>query len=169
MFRKKKPTQLDLDCDLVDAAFWRRPWDVRKLVAAGANVHYDNDSAWEYAVANHDTGTMRILLEAGVDVHQHEDLALRHTNRYGCCSNDFLQLVRDAISKQDAQREKEKLKREEDKAELERERNPLLAGAGFTFMKFTPEDMKALLREAIDVQSAHPRAPGRDHIPLPQP
>jgi hypothetical protein len=165
MFRKKTPTQEDLDYCLRWAAHDGKTRKVEKLLATGAKVHPTNDFGFHWAVWFRYTEIMKLLLEAGVDVHQNDDYALRHTRLTG--NHERLQIVQEAIRKQNARREKERL-------ELERQQNPLLAGTGLTFAEFRPENIDALLREATAEQEQIGRptragVPDREYIPLPKP
>ena len=164
MFGKKKPTQEYLDSSLCWAAYRGKARRVKNLLAAGANVHANQDDALHSAVCSGDVETMKVLLEAGADVHQGQDWALwRAQIRH---DTEALKVVREAINRQDNQRERER-------RELEQQRNPLRVGTGLTFAKFGPGDMDALLREAVAEQeqmqyTARPRAPGRDYVLLPR-
>ena len=166
MFGKKKAaeSQEDLDFELRAACRSGNTNEVRRLLAAGANVHTKNDDTLRMTAFLGDVETMKVLLEAGADPHLHEDWALRVAQGRG--DIEPLRLIRDAIKKQDAQREKERL-------ELERQPNPLLTGTGLTLAEFRPVDIENLLREAIAEQEqmhcpARAGAPGRDYVPLPQ-
>ena len=163
--KKKQKSQERLDWKLVLAICHSKIDEVKQLLAVGANVHTDDDVPFHWAAVGGDVEMMKVLLEAGADVHQRGDWALRVAQNRGC--TEQLQVVRDAIKKQDAQREKERL-------ELERQRNPLRAGAGLTFVESRPEDMEVLLRDAMAEQAqmrypARAGAPGRECVPLPQP
>ena len=114
-----------------------------------------------WAAWNNRADEARRLLAAGVDVHTSHDAALRYAENF--CHWETLGVLQDAIWKQDAQRKKERL-------ELERQRNPLLAGTGLTFVESRPEDIDALLRDATEEQMlARPCAPGREYVLFPQP
>ena len=161
--KKKQKSQERLDWKLVLAICHSKIDEVKQLLAAGANVHADHDVTFHWAAVVGNVDMMKVLLEAGADVHQRGDWALRVAQNRG--STEQLRVVRDAIQKQDAQREKERL-------ELERQRNPLRAGTGLTFAESRPEDIEALLRQAMADQEQmgcpnRPRAPGREYVPLP--
>jgi hypothetical protein len=163
--KKKQKSQERLDWKLVLAICHSKIDEVKQLLAVGANVHTDHDVPFHWAAVGGDVEMMKVLLEAGADVHQRGDWALRVAQNRGC--TEQLQVVRDAIKKQDAQREKERL-------ELERQRNPLRAGTGLTFAESRPEDMEILLRDAMAEQEqmlcpSRAGAPGREYAPLPQP
>jgi hypothetical protein len=165
MFGQKKPTQEDLDSSLRWAAHDGKTRKVEKLLAAGAKVHPTDDFGFRWAVWFGHTEIMKLLLEAGADVHQCDDWALRFARIAG--DNEQLQVVQEAIRKQDARREKDRL-------ELERQRNPLRAGTGLTFAEFRPEIIDALLLEATAEQEqmrspTRERSPAMDYVPLPQP
>jgi hypothetical protein len=133
MFWKKSQKRLDFD-------LWWSAWhgytdDVRKSLAAGANVHASDDAALQWAEDHDRKETVRVL--------------------------------REAIEMQDAQAPKEKL-------ELERQRNPLLAGTGLRLAEYGPKDIETLLREAMAEQEqvrcpARAGALRRDYLPFPQP
>jgi hypothetical protein len=161
--KKKQKSQERLDWKLVLAICHSKIDEVKQLLAVGANVHTDDDVPFHWAAVGGDVEMMKVLLEAGADVHQRGDWALRVAQNRGC--TEQLQVVRDAIKKQDAQREKERL-------ELDRQQNPLRAGTGLTFAESRPEDIEALLRQAMADQEQmgcpnRPRAPGREYVPLP--
>jgi len=56
---------------------------VRCLLAAGANLHGNNDRALWYAAANGHAEIVRILLAAGANIHFDDNVALRDAARYG--------------------------------------------------------------------------------------
>jgi hypothetical protein len=56
---------------------------VKVLLAAGADVHADNDYALQWACENGHTETVKVLLDAGADVHADNDYALRWASNYG--------------------------------------------------------------------------------------
>ena len=71
-------------------------------------------------------------------------------------------------------RKRQQAARELRRLELERERNPLLAGTDLTIAKSGTGDIQTLLRKAIAEQEqmqcpARAGAPRSDYIPLPQP
>jgi hypothetical protein len=161
---KRQRTQEWLDRKLRRAAWGGDTDEVKMLLTAGANVHADDDYALNIAAYFGHVSTMKELLEAGANVHQGGDWALwlaqiRH-------STEQLQVVRDAIEKQDALRAREKLERE-------RQENPLNAGVQLSMTEVGPATVETLLREAIEAQGqmrcpARGGAPRRDYIPLPQ-
>lgn len=82
------------------------------------------------------------------------------------CNVEQLQVEWEVIEKQGVQREEERL-------ELERQHNPMLAGTGLTFVEPRPEDIDALMREATAEQEqmrfpGRAGVPGRYYIPLPR-
>jgi hypothetical protein len=127
-------------------------------------VRANDDRALQNAVFSGDIETMKVLLQAGADVHQGGDLALWMAQIRR--NAEQLQVVREAIRQQDTRREQQA-------HELERQRNPLKAGTGLTFVHSRPEDMENLLREKIaeQEQMRHPTRAAlcRDHVTLPQP
>jgi Ankyrin repeats (3 copies) len=110
--------------------------------------------------SNGDTEEVRKLLADGADVHAVDDFALRWAVRQG--HTETVKVLQEAITKRDAQRVNETL-------ELERQRNPLLAGTGLTFAESRPEDIEALLREAMAEQDRPGGPADRDYVPLPSP
>ena len=169
--KKKSPQEIqhDLDCTLFRASGscgsggdWRT---VKEVLAAGADVHAQDDRALREAVYSRHTTVVETLIEAGANVLVCKDGLLWLAERYD--DRELRRTVLAAIQTQEAQREKERL-------ELERQRNPLRAGAGLTFVESRPEDMEVLLRDAMAEQAqmrypARAGAPGRECVPLPQP
>jgi hypothetical protein len=151
----------DLDDRLIDAAQHGNTKAVQKLLAAGANLHAKNDDALAAAACFGHTKMVKMLLTVGANVHASDDFALHIAVGNG--HTETADVLRNAIM-QDAKRERER-------AELERQRNPLLTGTGLTFAESRPEDMEILLREAIAEQMrcpTRPRAPPKEYVPLPQ-
>ena len=128
-----------------DYALRRAAWNghtetVKTLLAASADVHAVNDYALRWATENGRTETVKTLLAAGANVHARDDWALCLATRNG--HTETVQVLQAALKTEDAQQ-----------LELERQRNPLYAGTGLMFAKSTPEDMEALLREAMAEQA----------------
>ena len=53
------------------------------LIAAGADIHADDDAALHLAAGNGDAETVRVLIAAGADIHARGDYALRRAAEYG--------------------------------------------------------------------------------------
>ena len=76
--QKRSPKeQEDLDTRLIDAADHGDTKAVQTLLAAGANVHENDDCALRLAADAGHTETVRVLLAAGADAHAEDDGALR--------------------------------------------------------------------------------------------
>ena len=56
---------------------------VKLLLAAGADVHADNDHVLRWASDNGRVEVVKLLLAVGADVHAEDDFALRRASRYG--------------------------------------------------------------------------------------
>lgn len=70
--------QTKLDGRMIDAAEQGRTETVRALLADGAYVRADDDSALDLAARHGHTATVQALLAAGAYVHAGDDKALRH-------------------------------------------------------------------------------------------
>jgi hypothetical protein len=141
--------QKNLDNRLFRAAQRGKTKAVQKLLAAGANLHANQEAALDLAACFGQTKMVKMLLTLGANVHASDDGALHAAVESG--HTVTADVLRNAIM-QDAQREQER-------AELERQRNPLLTGTGLTFAESRPEDIEALLREAIEEQVRYPTRP----------
>jgi hypothetical protein len=154
--------QNNLDDRLFYAAQHGKTKVVQRLLAAGANLHANHDTALVLAACLGQTKMVKMLITLGANVHASDDAALRAAVTEG--HTKTADVIRNAIM-QDAQREQER-------AKLERQQNPLLTGTGLTFAESRTEDIEALLREAIEEQMRYPtrpRAPLKEYVPLPQP
>jgi ankyrin repeat protein len=76
--------QKKLDSRLIDAALDGHTEVVKAHLAAGANVHAEDDKALRWAAVDGHTETVRTLLAAGADVHARNDGALSLGALYGC-------------------------------------------------------------------------------------
>jgi ankyrin repeat protein len=124
------------------------------LLTAGADVNAWDDRALYYAAYWGHTETVKVLLASGANVHADHDMALHWAAQNG--HTETVKVLQEAIKSQNTQR-----------LELERQQNPLYAGTGLIFAKSRPEDVEALLRDAVAEQIAVERPDRREHVPLP--
>ena len=86
--------QQDLDNRLIAADGHHDIKTVQALLAAGADVHAQNDLALRWSAAwNGHTETVKVLLAAGADVHAEDDQALRFAAK-----NDHTETVRTLLA-----------------------------------------------------------------------
>ena len=57
--------------------------EVKYLIDAGADIHFHNDQPLRWASMNNQTEVVKILLDAGADVHNENDNALRLASFWG--------------------------------------------------------------------------------------
>src|ERR1017187_1547130 len=127
---------------------------VRVLLASGAYVHaIDDDALCSAAMTGH-TETVKVLLASGANVHAADDRLLYWVAQNG--HTETLRVLQEALKNEIA-----------DRLELERQQNPLSVGTGLTLAKSGPEDLDALLREAIAEQSSPERPDGGEYASLP--
>lgn len=75
--------QKDLDWRMSDAASRGDTQAVRRLLAAGANVHVSDDNAIRFAAKHGNIETVQVLLAASANVHAGNDEALRGAADHG--------------------------------------------------------------------------------------
>jgi len=80
---------------------------VKYLLAAGADVHAENDRALRWASSNGHTEVVKILLAAGADVHANNDAALRYASAMG--RTETVKVLKDHIAKEKRKKVKESL------------------------------------------------------------
>ena len=132
--------QISLNNGLIEAAKCGDTKKVEALLASGADVHAGNDDALGWAAFWGHTETVKVLLAAGADVHAQGGKSMIWAAKRDC--TETVHILQTAIKDQEARR-----------LELERQQNALLTGTGLTFAESRPEDMDALLREAMAEQS----------------
>ena len=71
---------------------------VEYLLAAGADVHANNDWALQWASGNGHTEVVKVLLAAGADVHANNDWALQWASRYKHA--EVVKILKDHIAKE---------------------------------------------------------------------
>ena len=83
---KESETIQDVSQQLMDASYNGDTEFVRLLLAAGADVHADDDYALRWSTHHGDTEVVKVLLAAGADVHARDDHALRWASLHGRAS-----------------------------------------------------------------------------------